>query len=84
MDRKSSPHLGEQLLVLRRRAGVRQKDLAPALGISPSQLSLLETGKREMTDEMYRRALSALNSIISRPRRHRKSRSYPGQVGLAL
>lgn len=80
----SSPHLGEQLLVVRRRAGIRQKDLALALGISSSQLCLLETGKRVMDEETYHRALFALKAITTRPYRRKKSQSHPGQAGLPL
>jgi putative zinc finger/helix-turn-helix YgiT family protein len=47
--RKPAPLTGAEVKFLRRRVGLQSKDLAERLGITPVQLSRLETGARRIT-----------------------------------
>lgn len=47
---------------LRHREGLKQKDLAAALGISPAHLSAMEHGRRPIGKEMAKRLAKALGT----------------------
>ena len=52
--------VGEHLKALRASAGLSQRELAELVGLSPSMLSLVESGRREPTVRMLRDISHAL------------------------
>lgn len=59
MKNQKDENVGKRIRVLRTAAGLKQKELAAAVGIQPNSLSLIESGKREPS-------LSLLRSIASK------------------
>lgn len=59
MDQSKSTK-GQVIRAIRKAAGVRQKDLAEAAGISPSHLARIEVGMRDTSD----RALTEIAAYL--------------------
>ena len=57
--------LGQNLVAYRKRAGLNQKDLAYALGISPTRLNYWEKDKAKPTIEFIEKIAEALNVFPS-------------------
>jgi len=55
---------GLELKIARLRAGFKQYELAAKVGIAPTQLCEIETGRREVPAELLERILT----VISRPK----------------
>ncbi len=55
---------GLELKIARLRAGLKQYELAAEVGIAPTQLCEIETGRREVPAELLERILT----VISRPK----------------
>jgi transcriptional regulator with XRE-family HTH domain len=55
---------GLELKIARLRAGLKQYELAAKVGIAPTQLCEIETGRREVPAELLERILT----VISRPK----------------
>jgi transcriptional regulator with XRE-family HTH domain len=51
---------GMEIKIARLRSGYRQYDLAARLGIPPSRLSEIETGRRKVSPEIVERILKIL------------------------
>ena len=52
---------GIELKIMRMRAGIRQYELAARLGIHPSQLSEIESGRRQPSPELLEHLMHILN-----------------------
>lgn len=52
---------GIDIKIMRMRVGILQYELAARLGIHPSQLSEIESGRRQPSDELLERLLEILN-----------------------
>ena len=55
-------HVGHALRGLRSREGLTQKQLAEMIGVKPSHISEMETGKRTIGKEMAKRLAKALRT----------------------
>ena len=55
-------HTGIDVVVARRRAGLKQYELAQRLSISPTILCDIEHGRRELSEEMASRIARALEA----------------------
>lgn len=53
---------GLDVLVARRRAGLKQYQLAQRLGVPQTVLCDIERGRRELTEDMARRIIEALRN----------------------
>jgi transcriptional regulator with XRE-family HTH domain len=51
---------GLDIKIMRIRAGFRQYELAARLGIPPSRLSEIESGRRKPSDELVKRILKVI------------------------
>ena len=58
-------NVGQTIRLLRTAAGMKQKELAEAVGIQPNSLSLIESGKRELSLGLLRSIAKALDVPIS-------------------
>ena len=56
---------GLDIKIARLKAGLRQYDVAAQLGIPPSRLSEIESGRRQPSDELLQRLLEVLNQVKS-------------------
>ena len=63
-------NIGKTIRLLRINAGIKQKDLAHTLGITPSYLSLVETGKKQPGRRLIERAAEKLGVPVSYIFRH--------------
>lgn len=54
---------GEFLRDLRKTAGITQKDLAEAMGISDQTVIAIETGRRRVTDDMFEKWVRTVRQI---------------------
>ncbi len=54
---------GETLRRMRQAAGVSQKDLASALGVTPGHLSHVEAGNRPLTRDLLHRAATHIAHV---------------------
>lgn len=61
MKKRKDENIGKTIRVLRIAAGMKQKDLAAAVGIQPNSLSLIESGKREPSLSLIRSISNALD-----------------------
>ena len=52
---------GIDIKIMRLRAGIRQYQLAARLGIHPSKLSEIESGRRQPSDELLQQLMEILN-----------------------
>lgn len=55
---------GIRIIAIRRRAGLRQRDVAEALGLAPERLSEMECGHRPIPSEFERKVHDAVSSIL--------------------
>lgn len=62
VDRIDHAEAGRIIRALRLKKGLRQKEIAEALGISISMLSALESGTRQWTWKRYDAAIAAINT----------------------
>ena len=53
---------GLELKIARLRAGLKQYELAAKVGIAPTQLCEIETGRRELPPDLLQRILRVINS----------------------
>ena len=53
---------GIELKITRLRAGLKQYELAAKVGIAPTQLCEIETGRRELSPELLERILGVIKS----------------------
>ena len=53
---------GLELKIARLRAGLRQYELAARVGIAPTQLCEIETGRRELSPELLEQILRVIES----------------------
>lgn len=60
--RKKLPGVGVAIRTFRQAAGLSQDDLADRMDVSPSYISMLESGKRYPSIEMLIRIAQALNA----------------------
>ena len=65
MKKRKTENIGQSIRVLRIAAGMKQKELAAAVGIQPNSLSLIESGKREPSLSLLRSIANALDVPIS-------------------
>ncbi len=56
-----APVNGLDIKIARLKAGFRQYDLAARLGIPPSRLSEIESGRRELSPNLLKRLFEVLN-----------------------
>ena len=56
---------GLELKIMRLKAGLKQYELAAKLGLSPVHLSEIETGRREVLPELYRKIAETLGNSIN-------------------
>lgn len=53
---------GLEVKIARLRAGLKQYELAAKVGIAPTQLCEIETGRRELPPDLLQRILRVINS----------------------
>lgn len=60
--REAKSSQGLELKITRLRAGLKQYELAAKVGIAPTQLCEIETGRREVSPELLERILGMIKS----------------------
>jgi len=60
--REGRDNIGLELKVARLRAGLKQYELAAKVGIAPTQLCEIETGRRELPPELLNRILRVISN----------------------
>ena len=60
--REAKSSQGLELKIARLRAGLKQYQLASKVGIAPTQLCEIETGRREVSPELLERILGVIKS----------------------
>ena len=58
--KQAKSHGGLELKIARLRAGLKQYELAAKVGIAPTQLSEIETGRRELPPELLEQILRVI------------------------